>query len=206
VKITPLAILAVLIPAVLSAQSADSLSQRGRTLVAVGVGLTGNRDASADASKLSARGNGQVASLAVTHFVKSSVAIDISAAVLDENDFVSGTRAHHEEVSPVLFGVNWSPASLAVSSELRPFVSLVAGPYIHQMDDAAVTGARASMQTVLGARLGAGANWYVARHFALQVEGDYHAVPAFDAVDGVRRNVSGFTLSLGLGVAWGGVK
>jgi hypothetical protein len=206
VKLTHLATLAALVPAVLSAQSTDSLSQRGRTLIAFGVGLTGNRDASADASKLSARGTGQMASLAVTHFVQSSVGIEISAAVLDENDFVSGTSAHHEAVSPVLFGVNWAPTALAVSSELRPFFSLVAGPYIHQIDEAGVTGARASMQAVVGGRLGAGANWYVARHFALQVEGDYHAVPAFDAVDGARRNVSGFTLSLGLGVAWGGAR
>ena len=29
---------------------------------------------------------------------------------------------------------------------------------------------------------------------------------ALDAVDGVRRNVSGFALSLGAGFAWGGVK
>ena len=75
------------------------------------------------------------------------------------------------------------------------------------IDDASgLAGAHASTQTVLGGRLGAGANWYLWRHFALQFEGDYHAVPAFDAVDGVRRNVSGFALSLGFGVAWGGAK
>ena len=60
------------------------------------------------------------------------------------------------------------------------------------------------MDLPIGGRMGAGANWYLSRHFALQVEGDYHAVPAFAAVDGARRNVSGFTLSAGLGFAWGG--
>jgi hypothetical protein len=195
---------AALVPAILSAQSSDTIGQRGRTLIAVNVGLTGTREASANGSSLAARGTGQVASLGITHYVHPSVGIEVSAAVLDENNVVTGTRAHHEEVLPLLFGVNYAPTALAVNGELRPFLSIAAGPYIHSLDDASFSSASASTQTVMGGRVGAGANWYLARHFALQLEGDYHAVPSFDAVDGARRNVSGFALSLGAGFAWGG--
>jgi hypothetical protein len=206
VKLSHLTLVACLLPGVLGAQSTDSLDQRGRTLVALGLGLTGSHDATIDASKISARGKGQVASLSIMHFVGSAVAVEVSGAVLDENNYVAGTRAHHESVAPLLFGVNWSPASLAITSALRPFVSFATGPYIHSVADAGVGRESASTEMVLGGRVGAGANWYVSRHFALQVEGDYHAVPDFEVVDGIRQNVSGLSLSVGLGFAWGGVR
>ena len=200
------AIIAVvgLLPAIAAAQSSDPLGQRGRTLLAFNVGLTGSRDAAVDPSAISARDAGQVLSFGVTHFVHASLGIELSAAVMDENNYLSGARAHHEEVVPFLFGVNYAPTALAVSSSLRPFVSVAAGPYLHSMDEASFSGARASVETVFGGRFGAGANWYLSRHFALQVEGDYHAVRPFDAADGVRQNVSGATLSVGAGFAWGG--
>jgi hypothetical protein len=204
VKLKPLAVLAALLPAVLVAQSPDSLGQRGRTLVAFNVGLTGVRDASVDPSTISARGKGQLASLAVTHFVHPSLAIEISGAVLDQNDYISAQGAHNEQVLPLLFGVNWAPTALAVNSELRPFVSFAAGPYLHTTNDASPAGIHSAIsETLIGERLGAGANWYLSRHFALQLEGDYDAVPKFGAVDGIRRNISGFGLSAGFGFAWG---
>ena len=199
------AIAIAVLPATLTAQSADSLGQLGRTLIAFNVGLTGTREASANGTGATARGTGQVASFDVTHFVHPSIAIEVNASILDANNYVSGARAHNEQVLPLLFGVNYAPTALAVNSELRPFVSIAAGPYIHSLNDESVTsGAASSLQTVMGGRMGAGANWYLGRHFALQLEGDYHAVPAFNAVDGVRRNVSGFALSVGAGFAWGG--
>lgn len=204
-KLSHLVLAAGLLPAIVAAQSPDSLGQRGRTLIALNLGLTGTREASANPSKVSARGTGQVASLTLTHFVHPSLGVELSAAVMDENNYVSGARAHHEDVIPLLFGINYAPTALAVNGELRPFLSLAAGPYIHNVDDnAGITGATASMNTVLGGRFGAGANWYLSRHFALQLEGDYHVVPPLDAVDGIRRNISGVALSLGAGFAWGG--
>lgn len=204
-KLAHFAIALALVPAMAGAQSPDSLGQLGRTLVAFNLGLTGTREASAAGSGVAARGTGQVAALGVTHFVHPSVAVEVSAAILDENNFVKGARAHNEQVVPLLFGVNYAPTALAVNGELRPFVSVAAGPYMHSLNDVSpATGENASVKTVFGGRVGAGANWYLARHFALQLEGDYHAVPAFDAVDGVRRQVSGFALSVGAGFAWGG--
>jgi hypothetical protein len=206
VKLAHLTIVSCFLPAMLGAQSLDSLGQLGRTLLAFDIGLTGTHEASVDPSKITARGKGQVASLAVTHFVHREFAIEISGAVLDENDYVTAGRAHNEQVLPLLFGVNWAPTSLAVNAELRPFASFAAGPYFHTINDAsAVTGVHSAVdETLIGERIGVGANWYLARHFALQLEGDYHAVPSFASVDGIRRNVSGLALSVGFGVAWGG--
>jgi hypothetical protein len=205
VKLSHMLLIAALVPATLVAQSPDSLTQQGRTLISVSLGLAGTRRAVAAPGSLSAAATGQLASLAFTHFVQPSVAIDISASALAESDYVVGGHAHHEGVTPLLFGLHLSPAAWALGSELRPFVSLAGGPYIRGISDAsAFGGASATTQSVIGARTGVGANWYVARHFALQLEGDYHLVPAFDAIAGAKQNVSGASLSVGLGFAWGG--
>ena len=96
------------------------------------------------------------------------------------------------------------PAAARASASVA-FVSVAAGPYIHSLNDVSpATGVSSSLTAVMGGRVGAGANWYVTRHVALQLEGDYHAVPGFEATDGVRRSVSGFALSVGAGFAWGG--
>jgi hypothetical protein len=49
-----------------------------------------------------------------------------------------------------------------------------------------------------------GANWFVARHFVLDIQGDYHAVGAFDHPDAVTTKPSGFGMTFGLGFSWGG--
>lgn len=203
-KIQSLMLIAGLLPAMLAAQSPDTLGQQGRTLVSASLGLTGLHSATVDAAHVSAHGRGQVGSLSIAHFVHPSFAVEISGAVLDANNYSVGLHAHHEEVLPVLFGVNWAPTSLAVNDELRPYVSFAIGSYIHDTADAsAFSGASATTEMLFGQRIGAGANWFLSRHFALQLEGDFHAVPALQSVDGIRRNVSGFTLSAGLGLAWG---
>lgn len=204
-KLSKIVLIAAFAPVMLIAQTPDSIGQQGRTLLALSVGLTGTRQATANAARISAGGSGQLAALALTHFVRPSVAVEITAALLDQDDYVVAAHAHHEAVTPLLFGLSWSPAALALSSDVRPFVSLAAGPYVRTVSDASgFSGASATMQTALGARLGTGANWFVARHFAVQVEGDYHAAPEFAAENNTRRNVSGFSLSAGFGFVWGG--
>ena len=205
-KVSKILTIAALVPTALIAQSSpDSIDQQGRTLLVLSIGLTASHQATVDAANIAASGSGQLAALAITHFVRPSVAIEIGTALLAQDDYVVAGRAHHEAVTPLLVGVSWSPRALAVSPEIRPFVSVAAGPYLRSVSDAsAFSGASATIQTALGARLGTGANWFFGRHFAVQLEGDYHAAPEFDIENNARRNVSGFSLSGGLAFAWGG--
>lgn len=71
-------------------------------------------------------------------------------------------------------------------------------------DVSAFGGTTTTTETVGGARVGAGVNWYAARHFLLSLDGDYHAVGEFDHPDAVTDKASGFGVSLGLGFVWGG--
>jgi len=88
---------------------------------------------------------------------------------------------------------------------LRPFLSLAAGPYVHSVADASAFGATSTTtETAAGARFGAGADWYVARHFMLRAEGDYHAVGSFAHADALTENASGFGMGFGMGFVWGG--
>jgi hypothetical protein len=64
--------------------------------------------------------------------------------------------------------------------------------------------ASASVEAVPGARLAAGTNWFVSRHFLVGLEGNYHAVGKFDQPDALTEKASGFGMSLSFGFAWGG--
>jgi hypothetical protein len=107
-------------------------------------------------------------------------------------------------ITPILFGVSYSPRALALTTSLRPFVSAAVGPYVHTVSDAGPGTANSTSESVAGARFAAGANWFVARHFLLSLEGDYHAVGRFSRQDAATSKASGFGMLLGFGFSWGG--
>jgi hypothetical protein len=196
---------AVAIPTIVHAQEApDSLSLLGRSTISLGLGLTGSRSATADVGRTATHTSGQVAALAFTHWIRPSVAIEISGAVLNADASVSAAHVHDNAIVPILFGLSVSPRALALSSSLRPYLSAAAGPYIHAVSDVYAGGTTSATETVAGARLAAGANWFVARHFLVGVEGNYHAVGKFETPDALTEKPSGFGMSLSFGFAWGG--
>ena len=136
--------------------------------------------------------------------MRPTVAVEISAAALNADASTSGARVHANIVTPILFGLSVSPRALALSTSIRPYLSAAAGPYIHSVSDEFGTSTSASVEAVPGARLAAGANWFVARHFVMGLEGNYHAVGKFDQPDALTEKASGFGMSLSLGFAWGG--
>jgi hypothetical protein len=168
-------------------------------------GLTGTREAAAGAGQTTARATGPLGSLTYAHFVTPRAGFEIAAAVLDADASASYANNRAAAVTAFLVGLTFSPASLALSRTVRPFVSAAVGSYSHHVADVsagATTEARSQSQA--GGRLGAGINFFVARHFAMQLAADYHAVAPFDAVNGVEKDVSGLGLTFGLALAWGG--
>jgi hypothetical protein len=198
----PLATLAV--PPSARAQSSDTLSLQGKSFFAFGVGLTGPRDARNAGATQTVHASGQLASMSFTHFARPSLAIDLSTAVLDVDAVDSPAVQRANAIIPVLLGVSYSPRALAISRSIRPYASIAAGPYIHTVAQSSFLGQSAATEVVPGARAGAGVNWYVARHFLLQLEGNYHAIGRFGTPDPATRNPGGFGVSAGFGLGWGG--
>lgn len=202
---TPLRILIpLLVPGVIAAQSSDTLSLAGRNIISLGVGLTGARDNTATASQVSTHATGEVGYLGFSHYVHPQAAVDITIAVLNTDTFEQAGTSHTNTITPILFGIRYSPEPLALSRTFRPFVSVAGGPYIHTVTDANFGSATTTTETAAGARFGAGADWFVARHFMLRAEGEYHAVSSFDHPDALTEHASGFGFGFGIGFVWGG--
>ena len=199
-----LALVALGLPAVLGAQSIDTLNLLGRTSINLGIGLTGQRSASIGFGGVGAHVTGELGSLGFAHWIRPEVAITIGAASLSAEANVAGARVSTSSVTAVLFGVSYSPRALAVSSTVRPYVALAAGPYFHSVDEVKSFGTVSStVESVAGIRSAIGANWFLAQHFFLSLEGDYNAMSQFSQRDGML-NPSGFGLSFGFGFNWGG--
>jgi hypothetical protein len=202
--ITSALIVIVGLPVVAGAQT-DSLSLTGRSNLMIGVGLTGERSTTASGGQSSVRTKGEAASFSFNHWVRPEVGVIISASLLSASSSAgfSAGGATANAIVPLLFGLSYSPRALALSSSIRPFVSAAAGPYIHTVADANPAGAENYSETVPGARIAAGANWFVARHFTVLLEANYHAVGKFERQDAVTKDPSGFGMNVGFGFAWG---
>jgi hypothetical protein len=194
------------VPALAHAQrSNDTLSLAGKNIISLGFGLTGARDATATGTQASTHATGELGYLGYGHYVHPQAAVEITVGVLSTDTFEQAGRSHANTITPVLFGVRYSPEPIALTRSLRPFVSLAAGPYVHTVADVSDFGtASTTTETTAGARLGAGVDWYVARHFMLRIEGDYHGVGSFEHPDALTENASGFGFGFGIGIPWGG--
>jgi hypothetical protein len=184
--------------------TADSLNLSGRTNIMFGIGLTGARSATASSGLASTHTTGEVGSFAFNHWVRPEVGVLVSASLLNADATASGGTESSNVITPILFGVSYSPRALALTPSLRPFVSAAVGPYIHTVSNANVNTASTTSESVAGARFAAGTNWFVGRHFMLSLEGDYHAVGQFSRQDAATSKASGFGMSFGLGFSWGG--
>ncbi len=204
-RATSTLLLLIGLPVLAQAQSsADSLSLAGRTNIMLGVGLTGARDANSSPGIQTTHSTGEIGSLAFNHWVRPQLAVQISTSALNVDATASGGSAYTNLITPILFGLSYSPRALAITPALRPFISAAAGPYIHTISDATPDAATTSSESVAGGRVAIGTNWFVARHFMLSLETDYHAVGRFEHQDAGTAKASGFGISFGFGFVWGG--
>jgi len=199
-------LLSLLVPSLAFGQrSDDTLSLAGKNIISLGVGLTGARDVSATATQSSTHTTGELGYLGFSHYIHPQAAVEVTFGVLATDTFEQFGDSHANTIAPVLFGIRYSPEPLALSRSFRPFLSAAAGPYVHTVADANQFGvASSTTETAAGARFGAGADWYVARHFMLRAEADYHAVGSYSHPDALTDHASGFGFGFGMGFVWGG--
>jgi hypothetical protein len=193
------------LPATIGAQAAtDTLSLDGKSAIMAGFGLTGTREATLTTTSATTHASGEIGSLGFIHWVRPEVAITIGVSALSAGATAMSGNARSNAITPLLFGVSYSPRAIAITKSLRPYLSAAVGPYFHVIQSVGPFSASSTTETAPGARLAGGVHWFAARHFMMSFEGDYHAVGHFDQLDAASAKPSGFGLSLGLGVSWGG--
>lgn len=123
-------------------------------------------------------------------------------AVEDRAGFGSGASAGFA----LLFGAKYFP-SIGDDLPLAPFFALATGPYMRTNSSVRIgrsglsSGARS--EQVLGLFGQVGADWHLNHWLKFQVGVGYHAVEAFDGVEGLTTNYSGADFSIGMGVRFG---
>ena len=120
----------------LAQRSDDTLSLAGKNIISLGVGLTGARDASATGTQASTHATGGLGYIGYGHYVHPQAAIEVNVEVLSTDTFEQAGHSHTNTITPVLFGIRYSPAPVALTRAVRPFVSVGAGPYVHTVADA----------------------------------------------------------------------
>jgi len=194
-------------PAVVRAQASDTAGDlAGRTSLLLGVGLTGTNTASVASAGASARAGGEVGSISLTHWAQPDVAVGVSASVVRASASTDSRGSRTGAITSLLFDVAYSPRALALSPSLRPFLSAGAGPYWQSAATATLTDLSSTVEAAPGARFAAGVNWLAARHLLLSVDGAYQLVGHFHGTDATTAGVSGFGMTAGIGVSWGGVR
>lgn len=109
-------------------------------------------------------------------------------------------------VVPLLLGVRYQPAALAIGSAARVYLAALVGPYVGSSSRVGAFPAALEAHTdqAVGARLGAGVDVLPGGRFRIGMAARYHAVADFDQPIGARDNYSGFELALKLGFLLGG--
>jgi Caspase domain len=150
--------------------------------------------------------------LQYTRYLKETLAVTfaIEGAELGVGSVV-GPEGAFSGVADLLMlpvGVRWNPFSFGRQTDaIKPFFALGVGPVIGDSAGSfagkgtAVTGAHTN--ATAGGYLRGGADFHLARSFAIGVEGGYNWMADFAQPVGLRHNYSGFGMSLGFGWLFG---
>jgi hypothetical protein len=141
-----------------------------------------------------------VGGLQYTRYLKENLSITFGIEGVEVQD-VGGLNGAVSNIAFIPVGVRWNPFSFGRQSDaIKPFVAAGLGPVIGE-SVSGYAGERTS--ATVGSYLRGGADFHFARSFAIGVDAGYNWLADFDQPVGGRRNYSGFSMSLGLGVLFG---
>lgn len=117
--------------------------------------------------------------------------------------FINEVSTEVATVTPVLTGINFYPLQISDNNIVLPYISAYAGPYVgiysrSEVDFLEIT-RETVVETVIGARLGAGIDFLVSSLFKLGLSAGYHFVGDFNRPIGSENNYSGPEYSLVFG-------
>jgi hypothetical protein len=145
--------------------------------------------------------------LIVIHWVSEYLAFEFlaggTAAETESTVGSGGVDSRTAATVPLIAGVRYHPPAVRLRDNLLPYVSGLVGPYLgaNASEHAGVGGVSvdSGVQIAIGARLGAGIDWYLGRHFKLSGGFGYHAVTDFEKRVGASKNHSGAEVNFGCG-------
>jgi hypothetical protein len=161
-----------------------------------------------NASVLTNSSIGFMGSIGYQYWFKDYLSFRIGAGAL-VTDVSTKTTAGAEvssevaTVAPILTGVNFYPFQISEDNNFLPYISVYAGPYIgvyskSEVGIASVT-EETIVETVIGAKLGAGLDFLIGSLFKLGVNAGYHFVGDYSQPIGSETNYSGPEYSLSFG-------
>jgi len=185
-----------------------AVSGRNRLDLRVGMWRTG----AGGTVSTGASTNDLAGGLQYTRYLNETLAVTfgIEAAELQVGSVVGPEGAFSGVADLVMIpvGVRWNPLSFGQQTDaIKPFVAVGVGPVIGDSAGSfagrgtVVTGAHTS--ATVGGYVRGGADFHLARSFAIGVEGGYNWMADFAQPVGLRSNYSGFGMSLGFGWLFG---
>ncbi|NNJ54419.1 MAG: hypothetical protein HKP17_14720 [Ignavibacteriaceae bacterium] len=151
---------------------------------------------------------GFMGSIAYQYWFKDYLSFRIGAGALI-TDVKTKTTAGAEvssevaTVAPILTGVNFYPLQISEENSVLPYLSISAGPYIGVYNKSEVGIATVTqetiVETVIGAKLGAGLDFLIGSLFKLGVNAGYHFMGDYSRPIGSETNYSGPEYSLSFG-------
>lgn len=191
------------------------LSLYGKHRIEVHVGLlsaiSASTEVTVDGVTTKSDASGLLGMIAYTYYFKPDFGLFVSSGVLDASATTSvsgsGSVVESAVVMPLLFGVKYQPAALALSEGLRLYGSAAFGPYIGSASNVqagTTTSVEAYTESALGLRLAVGMDVFFGKIFSFGVGIGYHLVSDFEKRIGSETNYSTPEFSLSFGVIFGG--
>jgi outer membrane protein W len=153
-----------------------------------------------EVSALSSGFNGR---MAYSYGLRDYLALTLSAGFLGGEASAStgsgGTTEEASAVMPVLMGMKYYVPEPLPGEVVRPFIAVSVGPYFGFEANSTLFQQEARAETVIGARLAAGVDFVLGRHFKLGVDVGYNAMSNFSEPIGARKNYNGADFSMGFG-------
>lgn len=152
---------------------------------------------------------GFLGALAYTYWFNGSTGLNVSIGASSVNAEVSsgitGASVESATVIPFLIGIKYQPFTITTRNDIRPYLYLLAGPYIGIASDVKAgltTGVESYTETALGSRIAAGLDISLSRLFTLGFSAGYRAVTDFERRIGTEKNHStpDFTLNFGVNI------
>ena len=175
--------------------------------------VTGMWRAGHDDARVTAGASSDVlGGIAYTHYMREDLAMTLSifGVAVESGASVgdSGVAAGDVAGLATLIGVRWNPLKGDHAQRaLKPFVAIAAGPISGIADGSFVGRGGVSTgsvtRTTLGGHFGGGVDFHVARSFSIDFDAGYNAMMNFSAPVGLRENLNGPQVTVGIGWLFG---
>ena len=155
--------------------------------------------------------NGGMGGIAYTHWFEEKMALMVTARGMsaDVSTKVEGGNVSSvtPTIAPVLFGLKYYFPRSTFGGKVRPFASVLVGPFIGTQSSTEVglvVATESRTETAIGGQLGAGIDIVLSKRFMLGLAVGYNLMSDFEKPIGGSKNYSGGEFTFGFGYLFGG--